>query len=55
MISFDFITCDAVRLGAYMHGLAGDLAEQSIGRYSLIAGDLIRFLPEAFRRVITGE
>jgi hydroxyethylthiazole kinase-like uncharacterized protein yjeF len=46
---------DAVRLGAYMHGLAGDLAEQSIGRYSLIAGDLIRFLPNAFRRVITGE
>jgi NAD(P)H-hydrate epimerase len=42
---------DAARLGAYVHGLAGDLAAQSVGEVSLIASDLIRFLPPAFQQV----
>jgi ADP-dependent NAD(P)H-hydrate dehydratase len=41
---------DAAVLGAYLHGLAGDLAAQHIGQVSLISRDLIDFLPEAFRR-----
>lgn len=41
---------DAARLGAYLHGLAGDLAAVELGQESLIASDLIRFLPQAFRR-----
>ncbi|MBN2541505.1 NAD(P)H-hydrate dehydratase [bacterium] len=39
---------NAARLGVYMHGLAGDLAAEEIGKHSLIASDLIEFLPEAF-------
>ena len=42
---------DATRLGAHVHGLAGDLAVAEIGQVPLIASDLIRFLPEAFRQV----
>jgi NAD(P)H-hydrate epimerase len=42
---------DAAQLGVYVHGLAGDLAAESLGQSSLIASDLIRFLPEAFRRL----
>jgi NAD(P)H-hydrate epimerase len=42
---------DAARLGAYVHGLAGDLAAEELGQTSLIASDLVRFLPEAFRRL----
>jgi NAD(P)H-hydrate epimerase len=38
---------DAARLGVYLHGLAGDLAAAELGQVSLIAGDLIRFLPKA--------
>ena len=38
-------------LGAvYLHGLAGDVAEESAGQQSLVATDLISALPEAFRR-----
>jgi NAD(P)H-hydrate epimerase len=42
---------DAARLGAHMHGLAGDLAAQELGQVSLLASDLLRFLPAAFQAV----
>jgi hydroxyethylthiazole kinase-like uncharacterized protein yjeF len=32
----------------YLHGLAGDLAARTLGQASLIAGDLLDALPEAF-------
>lgn len=38
----------AARLGAYLHGLAGDLAAERIGQVSLVATDLIEHLPAAF-------
>ncbi len=41
---------EAARLGVYVHGLAGDLAAASLGEVSLVASDLLRYLPEAFRR-----
>ncbi len=40
---------EAARLGVYLHGLAGDLAAAELGQVSLIAGDLVRFLPRAFQ------
>lgn len=40
---------DAARLGVHVHGLAGDLAAAEFGQVSLIASDLIDFLPRAFR------
>lgn len=39
---------DAARLGVYLHGLAGDLAARELGQVSLVAGDLVRYLPKAF-------
>lgn len=39
---------DACKLAVYLHGLAGDLAAEDLGMESLIAGDLIRYLPKAF-------
>ncbi|HMC09736.1 MAG TPA: NAD(P)H-hydrate dehydratase [Pirellulaceae bacterium] len=39
----------AAVLGAHVHGLAGDLAAAELGQVSLIASDLLRFLPPAFR------
>jgi NAD(P)H-hydrate epimerase len=41
---------EAAQLGVYLHGLAGDLAAGQLGQESMIASDLIRFLPEAFRQ-----
>jgi hydroxyethylthiazole kinase-like uncharacterized protein yjeF len=41
---------EATALAVYLHGLAGDLASESLGENSLVATDLVRFLPEAFAR-----
>ncbi len=35
----------------FAHGLSGDLAADRLGERSLVAGDLIRFLPDALRAV----
>src|SRR5262249_42720679 len=40
---------DAAVLGAHLHGLAGDLAAKELGQVSLIASDLVKFLPQAFQ------
>ena len=39
---------DAAVLGVYLHGLAGDLAVEAYGIHSLIATDVLYFLPQAF-------
>ena len=41
---------EAAAAGAYIHGLAGDLAAAAKGEISLIASDLLDFLPEAFSK-----
>ncbi|HEY1784936.1 MAG TPA: NAD(P)H-hydrate dehydratase [Pirellulales bacterium] len=38
---------DAARLGAHVHGLAGDLAAAAIGPVGMIASDLVHHLPQA--------
>jgi NAD(P)H-hydrate epimerase len=40
---------DALALGAHVHGLSGDFAASELAQTSLMATDLIRKLPEAFR------
>jgi NAD(P)H-hydrate epimerase len=40
----------AVVAAVYLHGLAGDVARDSVGEASLVATDLIRWLPQAFDR-----
>lgn len=42
---------DACVVGMYLHGLAGDIAAKHVGMESLIASDLIQYLPEAFKRL----
>ncbi|MGE4615293.1 MAG: NAD(P)H-hydrate dehydratase [Planctomycetota bacterium] len=39
----------AARRGAWLHGRAGDLAAQRVGVESLIAGDIVESLADAFR------
>jgi len=45
---------DAACLGVYVHGLSGDLAAADRGEVSLIATDLIDFLPNAFVKLLSG-
>ena len=47
-------TFEAAQLGVYLHGLSGDLAAAKLGEVSLIAGDLVRYLPSALMRLAQG-
>ena len=40
----------AAQLGVYLHGLAGDLAKAELGEASMIASDLLTYLPHALRQ-----
>ena len=42
---------DACIVGMYLHGLAGDIAARELGEESLIASDIIKYLPKAFKRL----
>ncbi|NQT33118.1 MAG: NAD(P)H-hydrate dehydratase [Candidatus Omnitrophica bacterium] len=35
---------------AYLHGLSGDIASEKKGQFSMIATDLLEYLPEAFKK-----
>jgi NAD(P)H-hydrate epimerase len=35
----------------YLHGLAGDIAAKELGEESMMATDLIKYLPKAFERL----
>jgi ADP-dependent NAD(P)H-hydrate dehydratase / NAD(P)H-hydrate epimerase len=41
-------------LAVYLHGLAGDLAAEELGEQSLVATDLLRFLPKAWENLRHG-
>jgi NAD(P)H-hydrate repair Nnr-like enzyme with NAD(P)H-hydrate dehydratase domain len=44
----------AARAGAYLHGLAGDLAARALGEEPLLAGDLLDRVPEALKLLKAG-
>lgn len=48
-----FSLWDSARFAVYLHGLSGDLAARRRGQISLIAGDLIDFLPPAIQKTIS--
>lgn len=42
---------EACRIGMYIHGLAGDIAAEFVGKESLMASDIISCLPKAFQKL----
>jgi len=44
----------AALLGAYVHGLAGDMARDALTDISMTASDIKAFIPSAFRRIAGG-
>jgi NAD(P)H-hydrate epimerase len=59
LIAQGITPAQSARAGAYLHGLAGDLAAGRLGQEGMLAGDLLESVPEAIRRVkgsgATGE
>lgn len=43
---------DAALVAMYLHGLAGDLAAQALGKESMMASDIIQYLPQAFLQLM---
>jgi len=43
---------EAAVAGGYMHGLAGEIARDNLGVSAVTSGDLVGFLPVAFRTVL---
>lgn len=46
---------EAAIAGAYIHGLAGDLASEAIGEVGIVAGDIMTFVPAAISEVKSHE
>lgn len=44
-----YSSIEAGRIGAYIHGLAGDLAKEEMGETGMIASDMIQKLPFVFK------
>lgn len=42
----------AAVLGVYLHGLAGDIAAEALGRHGLIASDVLKAVPQAIASLI---
>ncbi len=40
---------DASILGVYIHGLAGDIAAETLSKESMLATDIIHFIGHAFK------
>ncbi|MBO4906915.1 MAG: NAD(P)H-hydrate dehydratase [Bacteroidaceae bacterium] len=53
LLAQGYLPAEAAQLGVYLHGLAGDLAAKALGEASLIASDIIAYLPAAFKELST--
>ena len=51
LLSQGYSSLDAALIGVYVHGLAGDMAADELGQEALIAGDLVEYLPKAWKKL----
>lgn len=49
LLAQGYLPIEAAQLGVYLHGLAGDLAAEELTEESMLASDIINFLPKAFK------
>jgi ADP-dependent NAD(P)H-hydrate dehydratase / NAD(P)H-hydrate epimerase len=51
LLAQGYSPAEAALLGAFVHGLAGDLAASDFGQQALVASDIINFLGKAFLKI----
>jgi len=54
LIAQGLLPFEAAAAGAYLHGLAGDIAARQVGEASLVAGDVLAALPQAICQTLSG-
>ena len=52
LIAQDLSTADACRAGAYLHGKAADILAEEIGPRGYLAGDVMKAIPGAIKRIV---
>ncbi len=48
-------TFEASCLGVYLHGICGDLAKEKLTQYSVMAEDLVSFIPDSIKLYLTNN
>lgn len=43
---------EACKLGVYLHSRSGEIASETLTEYSVLANDLINYIPEAIKKII---
>jgi len=51
LIATGYSSAQAAIIGAFIHGLAGDYAAKKLGQTAMTAGDIIDFIPKAFKKI----
>lgn len=52
MVSQGLPPFEAALCGAYLHGVSGELARREVGSAGVLAGDLLRYLPQVIRQIL---
>ena len=52
LLAQGYTSLDTAIAGVYLHGLSGDVAAREHGMVSLVASDIIEFLPAAFKKIM---
>ena len=52
LLAIGYSPLDACRIGVYVHGLAGDIACEKLSEISLMAGDIVEALPQAWKQLL---
>ena len=43
---------EAAKLGVYLHSRAGEIASEELTEYSVLASDIIKYLPKAIKEIL---
>lgn len=49
LMASGYTTLEAAKIGVWVHGFAGDLAAKEWGEIGMVSGDIIQFIPQAFK------
>lgn len=55
MLSQHLSLSDAAKVGVYLHGLAGEIASEDLTKYSVLASDVINYIPFAIQEILSEE